>query len=292
MITQTRWNEAEITRFQSLIHNLNRIATAAPILRPLFAGITLLAAIILNGCVAPTSPVINATNTSGWKTLAPGLEQRSYRPGSDYPLTQIVALRIDPAYYRFRVHYRPGSPLNLSVWRAELPGAVAFVNANYFDPQYQALGLVVADGVTYGQAYQGMGGMLQVANGGVRVRSTLLEPYLGEPLEQAVQAFPMLITNGQASFSNSQNDRITRRTVAGQDTQGRIVLLVTSSVVGMRLSRSEQLPRLDRSQSGQRGQPRRRRLDADGVERPRSADDPDRLLRSRADGAGGLSALK
>ncbi len=291
MIALTRWNEAEIKLFQNPIETLNHVAVFAA-RRRLFGWIPLLAALILNGCVTPTAPVIPATTASTWETIAPGLERRSYRPGEDYPLTQIIALRIDPAHYRFRVHYRPGSPLNLSTWRAELSGAVAFVNGNYFDPQFQALGLVVADGVAYGQAYQGMGGMLQVQNGGVRVRSTSLEPYTGEPLEQAVQAFPMLITNGQASFANPQNDRISRRTVAGQDTQGRIVLLVTASMVGMRLGRSEQLPRHNRPQSGQRGQPRRRRLDAAVVDVARSADDPDPLIRSRADGTGDLSALR
>jgi exopolysaccharide biosynthesis protein len=144
-------------------------------------------------------------------------------------------LRIDPAYFTFRAHYRPGEPLTLAGWRDTLPGAVAFINGNFFDTQNHALGLVVADGGVYGQAYQGMGGMLQVQNGGVRVRSTILEPYLGEPLEQAVQAFPMLMTNGQASFANTQGDRISRRTVVGQDIYGRIVLVATTSLVGMRL---------------------------------------------------------
>ena len=45
----------------------------------------------------------------------------------------------------------------------------------------------------------------------------------------------MLITNGQASFANTQGDRISRRTIAAQDVQGRIVLMVTTSLVGMRL---------------------------------------------------------
>ena len=85
-----------------------------------------------------------------------------------------------------------------------------------------------------------MGGMLQVqgsqtSTGGVRVRSTILEPYAGEALEQAVQAFPMLISNGQASFANTQGDRISRRTIAAQDVQGRIVLIATTSLVGIRL---------------------------------------------------------
>jgi exopolysaccharide biosynthesis protein len=88
--------------------------------------------------------------------------------------------------------------------------------------------------------------MLQVQNGQVRVRSNIVEPYMGEPLEQVVQAFPVLVTNGQASYANPENDRISRRTVAGQDSFGRIVLMVSSSFVGMRLvDLSNYLPTTD-----------------------------------------------
>jgi len=80
-----------------------------------------------------------------------------------------------------------------------------------------------------------MGGMLQVQGNIVRVRSTLLEPYIGEALDQAVQAFPMLITNGEASFSNTTGDRSTRRTVVGQDKWDRILLIGTTSLSGMKL---------------------------------------------------------
>jgi hypothetical protein len=195
------------------------------------------AAALLTGC-ASTPTALTATtpaNITHWESLAPGLERQFYKPGGDYPLTQLVALRIDPLQYTFRAQYRPGAPLNVTGWRDALPGAVAFVNANYFDPQGNALGLVVVDGLAYGHAYEGLGGMLQVQNGGVRVRSTILEPYVGEALEQAVQAFPMLMTNGQASFSNTQGDRASRRTLVGQDIQGRIVLMVTTSLSGIKL---------------------------------------------------------
>jgi len=193
------------------------------------------AAALLGGCVHSVATVLAPTENITWETLAPGFERRFYRPGRDYALTQFVALRIDPTAFTFRAHYRSGDPLNLADWRKVLPGAVAFINANYFDPDNHALGLVVADGVAYGQAYQGLGGMLQVQNGGVRVRSTILEPYAGEALEQAVQAFPMLMTNGQASFANSQGDRVSRRTLVGQDTQGRIVMMATTSLTGIKL---------------------------------------------------------
>ncbi len=225
---------------QALINYFADPATAPAWMRAVFRWLpaqVIAAAALLGGCMSPSSPntILNPTTSAVWETLAPGLERRFYHPGGDYALTQFVALRIDPARYSFRVHYRPGDPLSLARWREALPGVVAFVNANFFNTQNQALGLVVADGVAYGQAYQDMGGMLQVQNGGVRVRSTILEPYAGEPLEQAAQAFPMLMTNGAASFDNPQNDRISRRTVVGQDTQGRIVLLATASLMGMKL---------------------------------------------------------
>jgi hypothetical protein len=219
----------------------------------------LTAASLLGGCVLsqnipPSSstavsvdePTIDRLPEATWESLAPGLERRTYHPGGDYPLTQLVALRIDPTIYTFRAHYRPGEPLNLQGWRDNLPGAVAFVNANFFDPQGIALGLIVADSVVYGQPFPGYGGMLQVQNGQVRVRSNIVEPYAGEPLEQAVQAFPVLVTNGQALYVNTRGDRISRRTIAGQDSGGRIILMITSSFVGMRLvDLSNYLPTTD-----------------------------------------------
>ncbi|NDJ61413.1 MAG: phosphodiester glycosidase family protein [Chloroflexi bacterium] len=183
----------------------------------------------------PTGSV-GATAQPTWTTLAPGLEQRTYRPGGDYPLTQFTALRIDPALYTFRPHYRPGAPLSLNGWQAALPDAHALINANFFDPQNRALGLLVVDGAVFGQPYVGRGGLLQVQAGEVRVRSTILEPYIpGEPLAQAVQAFPMLVTNNQASYTNRRGDFPSRRTIAGQDSSGRIVLMATNSLIGMSL---------------------------------------------------------
>ena len=190
---------------------------------------------------ADTLPV-----SSGWELLASGLERRIFSPGSDYPLTQFTVIRIDPALYSFRAHYRPGQPLTLQGWHELLPDAVAFVNANFFDPQGNALGLIVADGLVYGQAFPGYGGMLQVQNGQVRVRSNIVEPYVGEALEEAVQAFPVLVTNGQASYANTSGDRISRRTIVGQDSAGRILLMITSSFIGMRLvDLSSYLPTTD-----------------------------------------------
>jgi hypothetical protein len=194
-----------------------------------------LLAALMAACNTSLNPPTATAPPDQWQTLAPGLELRYYQPGGSYALTQFVALRIDPALYTFRAHYSPGAPLRLEAWREQLPDAAAIVNANFFSPQGFAQGLLVVDSVVYSESYRGRGGMVQVQNGVVRVRSNVVEPYLGEPLEQAVQAFPMLVVDGQPAYSTTRGDQIARRTVAGQDASGRIVLLTTTSLIGMRL---------------------------------------------------------
>jgi len=179
----------------------------------------------------PTAPV----DPTGWTLLAPGLERRTYAPKPNNALVQLTVVRFDPAYFAFRAHYRPGAGLGLTGWRDTLAGASAFINGNFFDPQGFALGLVVSDGVASGQTLSDRGGMFQVADGQPRVRSLIAEPYVGEALEQAVQAFPMLVVNGQASYNNQADTDVARRSVVAQDSSGRILLMATS-LLGLTLS--------------------------------------------------------
>ena len=183
------------------------------------------------GCVmgtgaAPAPLPTTSPQASGWQTLTPGLEQRTYRPEGAM-LGQLYVVRVDPTLYTFRAHYRPGAPLSLNGWQQALPDAVGFVNANFFDPNHNILGLLVADGVVYGQSYQDRGGTFLVHNGQPRIRSNVQEPYTGEPLEQAVQAFPMLVLNGAPVYVPTAQERVSRRTVIAQDQQGRVLLIVT-----------------------------------------------------------------
>ena len=175
----------------------------------------------------------DAIAVSGWEVIAPGLEWRTYIP-EDIPFGDLVAVRVDPAQYQFRAHYREGVPLSLQGWRDELVNASVIINANFFDPENRVLGLLVSDGVRYGASYTDRGGWFGIQNDQVFVRSNTTQPYQGEVLEQAVQAFPMLVLDGLSIFNNPQGDRQTRRTLIAQDTQGRIILMITP-VVGMSL---------------------------------------------------------
>jgi uncharacterized protein YigE (DUF2233 family) len=175
--------------------------------------------------LTPT-PADSAPQVGAWETISPGLERRVDVPEGN-GLGQIVTLRIDPTLYSFRAHYRPGEPLNLIEWRDELSEAVALINANFFTPENTVLGLLVTDGQVYGTPYTNRGGMFAVQNGVPRIRSNVAEPYVGEALEQAVQAFPMLIEDGVPVYTDTTGDRATRRTVIAMDGEGRVLLIVT-----------------------------------------------------------------
>lgn len=165
-----------------------------------------------------------------WQTLATGLEQHSYQVN----LTRLSALRIDPNYYEFRVHYHPHQPLSIQEWREELSDAAIIVNANFFASDNTILGLLISDGLHFGQSYIDRGGTFFVDNSKLGIRSNIEQPYQGESYEQAVQGFPILVLNGIQAYTNSRDNSVSRRSIIAQDTQGRIIIM-TSSAFGISL---------------------------------------------------------
>lgn len=187
----------------------------------------LLISLFLGGCLQllpETPPPEPTTNNNNWTTIAQGLEQDIIRDGA----VVFQAVRIDPNQYSFRAHYRPNAPLTLSEWQTELPTAEIIVNANFFTPENTVLGLLISDGIQYGASYTDRGGTFFVNASTVGIRSNITQPYQGEAYTQAVQAFPMLVDNGQPTYNNSEDTAISRRTVIAQDTEGHIILLVTA----------------------------------------------------------------
>jgi exopolysaccharide biosynthesis protein len=186
----------------------------------------------LTGCAIQTAqpsptPPLTSLSDADWERLAPGIERRVYRPSSGF-LVRITALRINPTQVEFRVHYQPGQAQFLSEWADNLPAAAVIVNTNFFDSDDRITGTLFADGVQYGDPYRRRGGMFYIQDGLPGLQSNLVQPYAGEQYDQAVQAFPMLVTDGQQSYHDTRPDRSTRRTVIGQDRDGRVVILVTT----------------------------------------------------------------
>jgi exopolysaccharide biosynthesis protein len=184
----------------------------------LAAALAVFAQVMLNTVLARTE----------WQTVTQGLELRTDTPEGNF-LGQMRVVRVNPAYYTVRAHYSAGQPYSLDEWRAQLPDAVAIINANFFDRQDRTLGLLISDGTAYGTSYTQRGGTFAILNDTPVMTYHLLPPYsyAGEPYTQAVQAFPMLLWDSQVVFADTRRDRATRRTVIALDDQGRIVLVVT-----------------------------------------------------------------
>jgi len=182
------------------------------------------------------TPEAGAKTYAGWQSVAHGIERRDMNlpVASQTAQGKMMLVRLDPAVVTFRVHYSPGAPHWLHEWGDLLPQAAVIVNGGFFDETSRALGLLVSDGMAFGQSFVGFGGMFRVSNSGVRVHSLTSEPYQGEPLEQAVQAFPMLVEAGKMPvLEGGEFDLRARRAWVGQDRAGRVIFGVTHSWISL-----------------------------------------------------------
>jgi uncharacterized protein YigE (DUF2233 family) len=137
-------------------------------------------------------------------------------------------VRLDPAQVRLRVAYAPEKPRGLRGWFEERR-PLAVINGSFFTKEYQATGLIVADGSASGTSYEGFGGMLLVApDGGLSLRALRDQAYdSGEPIDQALQSFPMLVFPGGAPAEIEDDGRRARRSAVAIDRAGRLLLLVS-----------------------------------------------------------------
>ncbi len=178
--------------------------------------------------LTPAPPTVTPPPDSGWQEVAAGLEQRTWRVSNAAgDVIEVVhLLRVDPASYHFEIAYAPGEPRMVQEWAAQTGAAVTF-NAGYFTPDHTATGLLVANGVAHGSSYGGFAGMLAVTAAGVEVRWLENQPYdPAEPLQAAVQSFPVLIQPGGVLGFPEEDGMPSRRTVTAQDRAGRILVIV------------------------------------------------------------------
>lgn len=187
------------------------------------------------GQAIPAASPVPADPVTNWLAIAPGIEGREMALPVASLLARgtMVVVRLDPAAVTLRVHYTPGLARSLAEWQEALPEARVIVNGGFFDEANRALGLLVSDGQVYGQSFVGFGGMLQVDGVGVRVRSLVSEPYGGETLWQAVQAFPLLLEGGGLASQGPGFEERSRRTWVGQDRAGRVLFGATHNLMGL-----------------------------------------------------------
>ena len=183
------------------------------------------------------SPTVIATGIptqlpdTGWISLKTGLERRviNLKNENDVYTENIYLLRIDPDFFRFDVAYQPGSAQRLMDWQSDTD-ALVVVNGGYFTEANQATGLIVVDGQASGVTYRDFGGMLAIFQDSTELRWLPQIPYnSAEPLLAAMQSFPMLVKPGGLMGSLEEDGLPARRTVLGQDRQGRFVFILATT---------------------------------------------------------------
>ncbi len=198
---------------------------------------------LFSGCNVPSEilatetaiPKPTARPQADWALIQHGLEWRILKPHGD-ELAQLIVVRINPQYFRFRAVYRAGDPQSLASWRELEPAASVIINANFFDRENRVLGTVVSDGVAHGAAYLDRGGTFLLRKNvpsviGYRSSSSRID----KSVEQAIQGFPLLVDGGKQSYDDSGAGERNRRTLIAEDVSGKILIMV-SPFLGLSLA--------------------------------------------------------
>jgi uncharacterized protein YigE (DUF2233 family) len=166
-----------------------------------------------------------------WQSVLPGIEfvQRRERAGGTEDWVSLA--RIDLSVATLRVRYDPVSPRRVREWFGATQPALV-INGGFFTPENRAAGLLIADGTTYGQTYKGFGGMLSIRGDTPQLQWLARQPYKADAsVAQALQSFPMLVLDGQVVDGIPDDGSRNRRSFAGIDRAGRLVLGVCQSPV-------------------------------------------------------------
>jgi uncharacterized protein YigE (DUF2233 family) len=176
---------------------------------------------------------VNARSTQAagdaWRSVDAAMELRTLRLEAGEVSGEATAVRFDPKAYSVSVKHDITNAGSIREWfRALKPLAV--INGGYFDEAGRPTALVIFDGITRGESYQGFGGMVAInAEGQFELRSLRQQPYdPSESLQQAMQSAPMLIQPGGTISDFEADDERSRRSVIARDSQGRILLLAVN----------------------------------------------------------------
>jgi Phosphodiester glycosidase len=182
--------------------------------------------------------VLEVTDPGEWRTLQAGLEYRRMslkRKGGWFSSFHLVALRADPVLLSLRIVDIPAVqlPVQDMVTVAQQTGALALMNASYFEPDLKVMGLLVSGGKklsplrTGGRIHHGVF-LLHRKRAYLKHRTNIDLT----DIDEAFQAGPWLVTDGKPQTQFRNADIVTRRSALGVDTKGRVTMAATDSLLG------------------------------------------------------------
>jgi len=184
-----------------------------------------------------TAPLV-FVRVGTWLNLQPGLDLRELefkRKNRWFSKFSLEVLRVDPQQLALRMVVvspddLPGADIDSLAART---GAIALLNTNYFEPDFKVMGLVIADGKPIyplrkeGNIHHGVW-FLKGREAFLLNRAN----FSPDGVDQAFQAGPWLVTDGEAEtrFRNAQI--VARRSAVAVDRKGRVLLIATDALLG------------------------------------------------------------
>lgn len=183
------------------------------------------------------SGTLSATDLGSWRTIQKGVEQRKIafiRSEPSYTL-ELKLLRFDPKFISARVLSSGDFQMTSSTAKSfvEKSGAIAAINANYFDERGRPLAYLKSGDNEINRAVSKHAlytGVFAVADGNPTVMHR--DDFSPAQASEALQSGPLLLNRGAPVEILRGLGRYARRAALGRDKAGRIVIAVTDAVLG------------------------------------------------------------
>jgi hypothetical protein len=184
-----------------------------------------------------SSPGLAVTDAGGWKPIYKGIEFRTIALQRSEPNQSIdlKLFRLDPQRILPRVLRSAQFQLNGANAKTfvEKSGALAAINANYFDEHGKPLAFLKVAGqainprVSSSSLYTGV-----FATREQRPLIAHRDEFSPEQVDEGLQSGPLLLLHGTAQIVSGVPNRASRRALIGMDQEQRLIIAVTDNFVG------------------------------------------------------------
>lgn len=183
------------------------------------------------------SPNLKVTRAAGWQLIRRGTELRTVtlERANPYQQFQLKMVRFNTRWMLPRIvasreyHLKTASIKTV----ADKSGAVAMINANYFDPEGRALGFLKAKSVELNPNISQSS--LFTGIFGVKNRIPFIthrDRFSPGQADEAVQAGPLLLLDGESVPITRAASRQSRRALIGIDREQKLLIAVTDNLGG------------------------------------------------------------
>jgi uncharacterized protein YigE (DUF2233 family) len=181
-----------------------------------------------------------------WEKIGNGLEQTNFKMNGDSIISSSIAIvRSDMRSHRIATIRASEFGWKHATVQAlcKAAGAVACINANFFDEQVKPLGLVMSRGIIHQRVHKGGGlltGILYITPKSIGIDHR--DTFLPDGVVEAVQAGPRLVSKGVVVEGIKESSRSSNLSGICIDAQQRVAIFrVTSGVFGGSLHQLQSL---------------------------------------------------